>query len=198
MTRRFIPAAFVAARIALVGSALFAVAATGANAAAPNSATSAANSSITAVFKQMNVPVQGHFTRFNADVHFDPANLAAASAKIDVDVASFDIGSPEYNDEVAGDEWFDAKQFPHATFVSSHITAGQGGAYSAAGTLTIRGKSTDVVVPVQYRKDGANQVFDGTLPIKRLTYGIGTGEWKDTSVVADEVQLKFHIVTAAH
>ena len=98
---------------------------------------------------------------------------------------------------VAGDEWFDAAHFPHATFVSSQITPGANGAYTVAGKLTIRGKTTDVTVPVQFHKDGANQVFDGTLPIKRLTYGIGTGEWKDTSVVADEVQIKFHIVTAA-
>jgi polyisoprenoid-binding protein YceI len=144
----------------------------------------------------MNVPVEGRFNKFAADVHFDPANVATSNAKIDVDVASFDIGSPDYNKEVAGDEWFDAAHFPHATFVSSQITPAAGGTYAVAGKLTIRGKTTDVTVPVQFHKDGANQVFDGTLPIKRLTYGIGTGEWKDTSVVADDVQIKFHIVTA--
>ncbi len=36
--------------------------------------------------------------------------------------------------------------------------------------------------------------FDGVLPIKRSTFNIGTGEWKDTSIVADEVQIKFHLV----
>jgi polyisoprenoid-binding protein YceI len=51
---------------------------------------------------------------------------------------------------------------------------------------------------VQYHKDGPNQVFDGTLPIKRLAFSIGTGEWKDTSVVADDVQIKFHLVVVAH
>jgi polyisoprenoid-binding protein YceI len=33
------------------------------------------------------------------------------------------------------------------------------------------------------------------LPIKRLTFNIGDGEWKDTSVVADEVVIKFRVVT---
>lgn len=27
-------------------------------------------------------------------------------------------------------------------------------------------------------------------------YNIGTGEWKDTSIVADDVQIKFHVVAA--
>jgi hypothetical protein len=33
------------------------------------------------------------------------------------------------------------------------------------------------------------------LPIKRTVFNIGDGEWKDTSVVADDVQIKFRIVT---
>ncbi len=189
MTRRFLPAFGALA----FGAALAAGAAFCANADAAD----AAKSTVSAVFKQMNVPVEGRFNRFNADVHFDAANAAASTAKIDVEVASFDLGSPDYNKEVAGDEWFDAAHFAHASFVSTQIRPGANGAYSVAGKLTIKGKTTDVVVPVQYRLDGANQVFDGTLPIKRLAYNIGTGEWKDTSVVADDVQIKFHIVSAA-
>ncbi|WP_213299810.1 YceI family protein [Paraburkholderia sacchari] len=184
----------VALGVALAAGAAFTASfATNADAAAE-----AAKSSVSAVFKQMNVPVEGRFNRFNADVRFDPANAAASSAKLDVEVASFDLGSPDYNKEVAGDEWFDAANFPRATFVSTQIKAGANGAFTVAGKLTIRGKTTDVVMPVTYHKDGANQVFDGALPIKRLAYGVGSGEWKDTSIVADDVQIKFHIVTAAH
>jgi hypothetical protein len=63
-----------------------------------------------------------------------------------------------------------------------------------AGKLTIKGKTADVTFPLAVKKDGATQVFDGALPIKRLTYNIGEGEWKDTGMVADEVTIKFHIV----
>ena len=49
--------------------------------------------------------------------------------------------------------------------------------------------------PLQLKKEGSNQVFDGSLPIKRLAFGIGEGEWKDTGMVADEVVIKFHVVT---
>jgi polyisoprenoid-binding protein YceI len=198
MIKRLVHTASVAAfGAALAAGAAFSVTFS-ANADAAAEAAKNGASAVSAVFKQMNVPVEGHFNHFAADVHFDPANVATSSAKIDVDVASFDIGAPEYNKEVAGDEWFDAAKFPRATFVSTQIKPGANGAYSVAGKLTIKGKTTDVVVPVQYHKDGANQVFDGALPIKRLAYGIGAGEWKDTSIVADDVQIKFHIVAAAH
>ena len=57
-------------------------------------------------------------------------------------------------------------------------------------------KLVDVVVPATYRQEGASQVFEGALPIKRTVFNIGDGEWKDTSVVADDVQIKFRIVLA--
>jgi polyisoprenoid-binding protein YceI len=49
-------------------------------------------------------------------------------------------------------------------------------------------------LPVTVAQQGATQTFDGALPIKRSQFDIGTGEWKDTSVVADEVMIRFHIV----
>jgi polyisoprenoid-binding protein YceI len=158
----------------------------------------AAKSTVSVVFKQMNVPVDARFNHFVANVRFDPANVAASSAELDVEVQSFDLGSADYNQEVVGAEWFDTAHFAHATFISKHIEPASNGAYSVEGRLTIKGKTVDVVVPVQYHKDGPNQVFDGTLPIKRLAFSIGTGEWKDTSVVADDVQIKFHLVVVAH
>jgi polyisoprenoid-binding protein YceI len=156
-----------------------------------------AKTDVAVVFKQMNVPVEGKFKQVRADVQFDPANLAAARAKIDLDIASFDIGSAEYNKEVAGKDWFNASAFPTASFVSTQIKAAGANAYSVAGTLKIKGKSADVVIPVQYRKEGGIQVFDGVLPIKRLQFDIGSGDWKDTSLVADDVQIKFHLVVPA-
>jgi polyisoprenoid-binding protein YceI len=52
-------------------------------------------------------------------------------------------------------------------------------------------------VPVTVTKQGAAQVYDGAVTVKRSQFDIGTGEWKDTSVVADDVTIKFHIVAAS-
>jgi polyisoprenoid-binding protein YceI len=52
------------------------------------------------------------------------------------------------------------------------------------------------VAPVSFKTEGGQQVFEGVLPIKRLQFNIGEGEWKDTATVADEVQIRFHIVAA--
>ena len=154
-----------------------------------------AKSSVTATARQIGVPMEGKFKKVDATVDFDPAKLATSAAKVEIDVSSFEIGDAETTKEVKGREWFDAAKFPKAVFQSTSIKAGAAGKYDVAGKLTIKGKTVDVVVPASYKQDAGGQVFEGVLPIKRTVFNIGDGEWKDTSVVADDVQIKFRIVT---
>ena len=56
-------------------------------------------SEIRFVTKQMNVPVEGAFKRFDATVSFDPAKPEATKAEFEVDLASIDLGSDEGNTE---------------------------------------------------------------------------------------------------
>ena len=152
-------------------------------------------SMVTAIFKQMNVPVDANFTKFNAAVDFDASKPESAKASIDIHIPSFDLGDPDYNHEVQKKEWFNGTQFPKASFVSSKIKPLSAGKFEASGKLTIKGKTLDITFPLNVKKEGPVQIFEGSLPIRRLAFSIGEGEWKDTSIVADEVIIKFRIVT---
>jgi polyisoprenoid-binding protein YceI len=153
-----------------------------------------AKSTVSAVFKQIGVAVESRFMKFGAQIDFDAANPDASKASVDIDVASFDLGDPDYNREVLKKEWFNAAQFPKASFVSTKIRGNGPGKLEVSGKLTIKGKTTDVSFPMSVKKEGAVQVFEGSLPIRRLTFNIGEGEWKDTSVVADEVVIRFRVL----
>ena len=153
-----------------------------------------AKSSVTATAKQLGVPIEGKFKKISAALNFKPGQLAQSNAKVEIDVASYDMGASEYNKEVTGKDWFNAAQFPNASFISTSIVAAGPNKYNVAGKLTLKGKTVEVMVPVTVNILGAAQVFDGVLPIKRTLFNIGEGEWKDTSVVADEVSIKFHII----
>lgn len=158
--------------------------------------TDLAKSRVSATFKQMNVPVEAPFKKFNAVIDYDPAKPAAAKATVEIDTASMDLGEAEMNKEVAKKEWFNAAQFPKARFVSTSITPAGPGKLNVVGKLTIKGKTSDVAFPLSVKQEGAKHLFEGALPIKRLTYNIGEGEWKDTSTVADEVIIKFRVSAA--
>uniref|UniRef100_E1TDU5 YceI family protein n=1 Tax=Burkholderia sp. (strain CCGE1003) TaxID=640512 RepID=E1TDU5_BURSG len=153
-------------------------------------------STVIATTKQMNVPVDGKFRKFSAQLSFDPAKPTAGSANVSIDTRSYDLGADDYNKQAQGKEWFDSATYPAATFVSSAITPAGGNQYKITGKLTIKGKSQTVVVPVTIASQGSTQTFDGSLPIRRSQFDVGTGEWKDTSVVADEVVIKFHLVAS--
>jgi len=162
--------------------------------AAAHADVDSSKSSVVATSKQMNVPVDGTFKKFTAQLDFDPAKPTAGSANITIDTTSYDLGDESYNQQARGKDWFDTAHFPTATFVSTGIAPAGGSKFNVSGKLTIKGKSQNVTVPVTVAQQGAAQTFDGALSIKRTQFDVGTGEWKDTSVVADDVVIKFHIV----
>lgn len=153
-----------------------------------------AKSSVSATFRQMGVPVDAKFGKIAAQIDYDAAKPETAKASVEIDVASFDLGDPDYNSEVRKKEWFNAAQFPKASFASTKIRAAGAGKLEVSGKLTLKGRTADVTFPMTVKKDGAAQVFEGSLPIRRLSFGIGEGEWKDTSIVADEVVIKFRML----
>jgi polyisoprenoid-binding protein YceI len=146
-------------------------------------------------FRQMGVPVKGGFKRFTTQMAFDPARPEAARAQIEIDLASIDAGSPEADEESAGRLWFNRSTYPKATFVSSQVRALGNNRYEMRGTLTLKGRSRDMTVPVTYMPGKNAATFDGGFVLRRLDFGIGEGMWADVATVANEVQVKFRIAT---
>ena len=146
--------------------------------------------------KQMGVPVEGEFKRYKVDVSFDPQRPETGRARIEVEVDSIDAGSKDANDEVRSKGWFDVKRFPVAAFVAEagSVRALGGNRFEARGKMSIKGRTRDVVVPFTYGTEGTEAVLEGSIPILRTQYGIGEGAWSDTSVVADEVPVRFRLV----
>jgi len=152
-----------------------------------------AQSEIAFVSKQMGVPVEGHFKKFDAQIAFDPAKPETGKIAFTVDIASATLGSPEPDAELPKAVWFNTAKFPQATFQSSAIKALGGGKFEITGKLAIKGNTRDAVVPVTLAQSGANTTATGVLTIKRLAFKIGENEWADTSMVADDVQVKFKL-----
>jgi len=146
-------------------------------------------SSVVATFRQMGVDVDTPFTRFSGSINYDPANLAAAKALIEVETASLDFGDPAYNAEVAKKAWFDSSTHPKATFRSEAIKSLGAGKLEATGTLTIKGKAQRVSVPVTVASSASGNTFDGTITISRKAFGIGDAAWD--GLLEDQVAVKF-------
>lgn len=150
-------------------------------------------SEIVFVSKQMGVPVEGHFKKFDAQIAFEPTKPEASKIAFTVDIASATIGVPETDAELPKATWFNTGKFPQATFQSTSVKGLGAGKFEVSGKLSIKGASRDVVIPIALVQAGATTTAIGTFALKRLTFKIGENEWADTSMVADDVQVKFKL-----
>ena len=154
-------------------------------------------STVSFVFKQMNVPVEGNFKRFKSQINFDPAKPMLAKAEIEIDIASVDAGSDEANEALPDKLWFNTKIFPVARFVSSSIKPLGNNQFEVAGKMSIKGKTHDAKTTSLFHVEGNSGVFTGSFQLNRADYGIGEGIWADFGTVANEVQIKFKLVSSS-
>jgi polyisoprenoid-binding protein YceI len=155
-----------------------------------------AQSEITFVAKQLGVPLDGRFKRFAAQVAFDPKAPQTSKIAFQIELGSVAVNA-DTDVELVKPEWFNTAKFPKATFQSGAIKALGGGKFEVAGKLAIKGTARDLVVPVQLTQAqgaaGATTATGGFV-LKRVDFKVGDGDWADTSVVANDVQVKFKLV----
>jgi polyisoprenoid-binding protein YceI len=152
-----------------------------------------AKSQISFGFKQENVPGEGKFRKFNAQVSFDPAKPEATKANIEVDVTSVDFGDPGWNNDIQSASWFNTAQYPKSTFVASSAKALGGGKFEAPAKFTLKGVTRDVLASFTAKDDAGGTLLEGSVPIKRNDFKMGEGPWSDVSVVANEVTVRFKV-----
>jgi polyisoprenoid-binding protein YceI len=152
-----------------------------------------AGSEIAFTTRQMGVPVEGKFGKFTAQVALDPKKPETGTVAFTIDTGSARFGSAELDAEVPKAAWLNVAKFPQASFQSTAIKAAGAGKFEVAGKLTIKGATQNVVVPVQVAQAAGTSTATGSFVIKRLAFKVGDGDWNDTSLLADDVQIRFKL-----
>jgi polyisoprenoid-binding protein YceI len=152
-----------------------------------------AGSEIAFTTKQMGVPVDGKFGKFSAQIALDPKKPETGSVAFSIDTGSARFGSAELDAEVPKPTWLNVPKFPQASFQSVAIKGLGAGKFEVAGKLSIKGLVRDITVPVQLTQAGANSTASGAFTLKRLDFKVGEGEWTDTSMLANDVQVRFKL-----
>jgi polyisoprenoid-binding protein YceI len=129
----------------------------------------------------------GSFGKFDAAISYDPANLATAKFDVTVDVATAKTGDSDRDKALPTADFFDASKFPKAHYVTSGFTKDAKGNVVANGTLTLHGVSKPVQLKVVFNPAAGGARLSVTGSLKRLDFGVGSGEYKDTGTIADDV-----------
>lgn len=148
-------------------------------------------STLTFIGKQAGAQFEGAFEKFTADVRFDPQDLSSSRFDVKIDLASVNSRDSERDDIIRGPDLFAVKQWPTARYVAQTFTAKGGNRYSATGKLVLRNVTRDTPVDFTFENKGGDVWLIGSASIKRLDFGVGQGEWKDTEWVGNDVGIRF-------
>lgn len=153
-------------------------------------------SSIVATGRQMGSRVPARFEEFSGEVRFAADRLDRSRIAFEIDVASIRAANEDVETEAKSEDWFDVERHPTARFESSEFRDLEDGRYEVTGDLTIKGVTKEVAVPFELSAEEAPSgdavigTAEGEFTIQRLDFGVGKGEWGDTSIVSDEVTIR--------
>lgn len=164
-----------------------------------------AHSEVTFQVRHLLSKVRGRFSDFEGTIDFDAARPEASSVKLTIQAASIDTNQADRDTHLRSGDFFAAEEFPTLTFVSEQITAKGNDTYEVAGTLTIRGVSRAVVLPVVYlgsAKDpwgNEKLAFETETTINRKDFGLNWNATLETGgfLVGDEVKISVSVQAVA-
>lgn len=137
----------------------------------------------------------GRFPGFVTRFSFDPAQLSTAKLDVTIPLATASTGNSDYDGEMRGNAFFDAAKFPQARYTATRIRALGGNRFAADGTLSLRGVSKPITLNFTWTP-GAKPVLAGKATVKRLDFGVGKGDWADTSLIPNEIAVSTKVVFA--
>jgi polyisoprenoid-binding protein YceI len=153
-----------------------------------------ARSTLTFVATQAGAKFESSLEKFAADIRFDPRDLAGSRFDVTIDMASVDSKDSERDDLLKGPDLFATAQWPQAKYVADKFTARGGSKFAANGKLTLRNVTREVPIEFTFEPGPGGTWLKGSATLQRLDFGVGQGEWKDTEMVANAVEVRFSLL----
>lgn len=134
-----------------------------------------------------------NFGSADGTIVYDADKVSASSVQVTLPLSGLSALATDFFDHLTSADWFDAAQFPAATFKSTKVEAAGEGKLKVTGDLTIKGITKPVVLDVTLNKAGEQPMakraavgFDATAKVKRSDFGLA----KYVPNVSDEVSLR--------
>ncbi len=134
-----------------------------------------------------------NFGQADGTIVYDAENVGASSVQVTLPLKGLSALAEDFYDHLTSADWFDAAQYPDATFKSTAVEAAGEGKLKVTGDLTVKGITKPVVLDVTLNNAAEHPMgkraaigFDATATVKRSDFGLG----KYAPNVSDEVALR--------
>lgn len=122
----------------------------------------------------------GRFNQIEGDFFIDPAKPEASHFKVTIPIASIDTANDKRDEHLRSGDFFNARQYPTASFESTSITKGaEDNVFVLKGDLTLMGETKPITARLLFGGNGSMQGkqiqgFEADFTIKRADFGIST------------------------
>lgn len=139
-------------------------------------------------------PFTGRFERWEAQIWFDPADLAGSKAVADIATGSARTGDATQEGSLGSAEWLDPAGFPTARFEATAFRALGGDRYEAEGTLTLKEQTVPVTLAFTYRREGEVARVEGTTTLDRTAFDLGMASDPSAQWVSRRIEVRIEVV----
>jgi len=143
----------------------------------------------------------GRFSRFDAQLQFDPDDIAASRVNVTIDPKSIEADNAPsgFLQSLAGKDWLDAERFPEMKFRTRSVESTGKQTFRIRGELTLHGVTKPVTLDATYNGGYASHPYDPQARVgfsargsfKRSDFGVSYGipEPGTTMGVGDQVEV---------
>lgn len=142
---------------------------------------------------QAGAAFTGEWQRWQADIQFDAKQLEKARFNVTIQPDSVFSNDKERDEHIRSSDFFDVAAFAEATFQADQFKVTEQG-FDAVGQLQMKSVSSTAVLHFKVEQVDDKQVLSGSATLDRLIWNIGSGDWKDTSWVGQEVVVEVRVV----
>ena len=138
--------------------------------------------------------VSGEFTNFDGFVEIDVKNKKNNKAILSVEIDSLEINYKRYKDLILGPKFFDFSNYPIGVLDTKKFSYQNEEDLKLDIELTIKGISKIVETDLVVNRLSADIVqIVGKLEFNRNDFEIGTGNWKNTSILKNKIKINSSI-----
>ena len=134
----------------------------------------------------------GRFNTVNGDFSYDKDQPLASQFRFTIDCNSIDTNDAKRDEHLKAADFFDVKRFPKITFVSTDVQQ-MDGVLQVTGNMTMRGKTKQVTMPLEYVGEGEGPYgnyrlgFNSQFLLKRSEFGMNNMVPK----IGDDISITF-------
>ncbi len=138
--------------------------------------------------------VSGKFKNFNGFVEIDVKNKKNNKAILSVEIESLETNYEKYRDLILGPKFFDFSNYPIGVLDTKKFSYQNEKKLKLNIELTIKGISKVIETELAIKRLAADIVqIKGKLEFNRNDFEIGTGNWKNTTILKNKIKINSSI-----